>query len=150
MHQPTFRVQQIDHVELFVPDRYQAAQWYERVLGLQIVRECEAWAADGGPLMISSDDGNTKLALFEGQPAPAPPNAAFRRVAFKVTGHGFGEFLSRLPELALVDARRRPVTAEAVVDHQRAYSIYFCDPHGHLLEVTTYDYDVVSALLAAR
>ena len=26
---PSFKVEQIDHVELFVPDRYAAARWYE-------------------------------------------------------------------------------------------------------------------------
>ena len=62
-----FRVLQIDHVELFVPDRREAADWYQRILGLEVVPEYQEWAAvPGGPLMISSDDGNTKLALFEG------------------------------------------------------------------------------------
>ena len=142
-----FKVLQIDHVELFVPDRYEAAQWYEHSLGLQIVPECEPWAVDGGPLMISSDGGSTKLALFEGRPEPASQAMAFRRVAFRVTADGFAEFLRRLPELRLVDARRRAVTADSVVDHQQAYSIYFDDPYGHQLEVTTYDYDDTSALL---
>ena len=59
-----FKVLQIDHVELFVPERYEAARWYERTLGLQVVPECEPWAVDGGPLMISSDGGSTKLALL--------------------------------------------------------------------------------------
>ena len=142
-----FKVLQIDHVELFVPDRYEAARWYEHALGLQIVRECEPWAVEGGPLMISSDGGNTKLALFEGQPAPSTPTMAFRRVAFRVTGSGFAEFLRRLPELALVDATRGPVTINGVVDHRQAFSIYFDDPYGHQLEVTTYDYDDVSQRL---
>lgn len=35
----TFRVEQIDHVELYVPDRYQAADWYHSVLGLEIVTD---------------------------------------------------------------------------------------------------------------
>jgi catechol 2,3-dioxygenase-like lactoylglutathione lyase family enzyme len=146
-----FKVLQIDHVELFVPDRYEAAQWYERTLGLQIVREFEPWAVEGGPLMISSDDASTKLALFEGQPAPAPAGltSAFHRVAFRVTAGGFAEFIRRLPDLALKDARQRPVTIESVVDHRQAYSIYFDDPFGHLLEVTTYDYDETSAWLAS-
>ena len=143
-----FTVLQIDHVELFVPDRYEAARWYKDVLGLQIVAGYEGWAAGGGPLMISSDGGSSKLALFEGQPTPAPQTAAFRRVAFRVTGDGFAEFVGRLPELALTSDRRRPVTAGSVVDHQQAYSIYFLDPYGHLLEVTTYDYEKTSALLA--
>ena len=32
-----FQVDQIDHIELFVPDRYAAAAWYHKVLGLQVV-----------------------------------------------------------------------------------------------------------------
>ena len=101
-----FKVQQIDHVELFVPERYEAARWYERTLGLQVVPECEPWAVDGGPLMISSDDGSTKLALFTGQPGPGGSKDAFYRVAFRVTGGGFAEFLRRLPELGLTNSRR--------------------------------------------
>ena len=145
-----FRVLQIDHVELFVPDRYEAAKWYDRVLGLQIVPECEPWAAGGGPLMISSDGGSTKLALFEGQPATSAQTAAFRRVAFRVKADGFAEFLRRLPDLALTNSKQQPVTADSVVDHQQAYSIYFDDPWGHLLEVTTYDYDETAAWLASK
>ena len=145
-----FKVLQIDHVELFVPDRYEAARWYERTLGLQIVPECEPWAVDGGPLMISSDYGSTKLALFEGRVSPATSalTPAFHRVAFRVTAEGFADFLRRLPALALVDSRKRPVTSQAVVDHRQAYSIYFDDPYGHLLEVTTYEYNGTTALLA--
>ena len=144
-----FRVQQIDHVELFVPDRYEAARWYERVLGLQIVPGFEAWATGrGGPVMISSDDGSTKLALFEGTPAAAPFTAAFVRVAFRVTGDGFDDFLRRLPELRLVDAKQQPVTPKSVVDHKQSYSIYFSDPYGHLLEVTTYDYEETTVALS--
>jgi catechol 2,3-dioxygenase-like lactoylglutathione lyase family enzyme len=136
-----FRVQQIDHVELFVPDRYEAARWYERMLGLRIVPEYESWANGGGPLMISTDEGGTKLALFEGTTTPAERRTpAFHRVAFRVTAAGFNEFLSRLPELRLTGARGQPVTRKSVVDHQKAYSIYFSDPYGHLLELTTYDY----------
>lgn len=144
-----FRVLQIDHVELFVPDRYAAARWYEQVLGLRIVPESKQWADDGGPLMISSDEGSTKLALFEGQPTSALPTAAFRRVAFRVTAQGFADFLRRLPELALLDSREQPLTPRSVVDHQQAYSIYFSDPDGHLLEVTTYDYDEASGVIAS-
>jgi catechol 2,3-dioxygenase-like lactoylglutathione lyase family enzyme len=145
-----FKVVQIDHVELFVPDRYEAARWYERSLGLRIVPECEMWAAGGGPLMISSDEGSTKLALFEGTPDAASPTAAFRRVAFRVTADGFAEFLRRLPELNLLDTQNRPVVRDSVVDHQQSYSIYFSDPWTHQLEVTTYEYDETSARLRSR
>ena len=32
-----FRVDQIDHVEVFVPDRREAARWYAETLGLEEV-----------------------------------------------------------------------------------------------------------------
>ena len=58
-----FKVQQIDHVEVFVPDRGAAAKWYSEVFGLEILGDFGDWAkAPGGPLMLSSD-GGSKLAL---------------------------------------------------------------------------------------
>ena len=144
-----FRVLQIDHVELFVPDRYEAAAWYERVLGLSILADCEPWAADPrGPLMISSDGGGTKLALFSGEPQASRPTAGFHRVAFRVGAAGFLACLRRLGELQASDDRARPITLHSAVDHEHAYSVYFCDPYGHRLEVTTYEYEETSAALA--
>ena len=98
--------------------------------------------------MISSDGGVTKLALFTGQPQGARETSGFHRVAFAVGARAFLAFLDRLPTLQLQDHQARPVHADAVVDHQQAYSIYFADPYGHRLEVTTYDYDAVRAALA--
>ena len=144
----TYRVLQIDHVELFVPDRHEAAGWYQRMLGLEIVPEYQDWAADpGGPLMISSDDGDTKLALFKGQPQASRSTAGFHRVAFRVSAGDFMEFLQRLRDRQLKDDRDRPVTSDSVVDHEKAYSVYFSDPYGHRLEVTTYEYEVTRAAL---
>ena len=145
---PTFRVSQIDHVELFVSDRHEAATWYERVLGLAVLPAYEDWATDPhGPLMISSDDGNTKLALFEGHPHGSSDTAGFQLVAFRVPGSAFVEFLRRLSEVPVSDGKGDRLTPAAVVDHEKAYSIYFNDPYGHQLEVTTYEYDVTRRLL---
>jgi len=143
-----FRVLQIDHVELFVPDRYEASTWYQRVLGLEIVPAYQEWADDPrGPLMISSDDGSTKLALFEGQPQESRTTAGFHLVAFRVDGSGFLAFLRRLGELQLNDQKDRALTSNSVVDHEKAFSIYFTDPYGHHLEVTTYDHEETRAAL---
>lgn len=144
----TFRVSQIDHVELFVPDRHKAADWYQRILGLEIVPEYQQWAKDsGGPLMIASHEGSTKLALFEGPPQELRPTAGFHRVAFRVPSDGFMDFLQRLPDLQLKDHQGRPVTSDSVFDHEKAYSVYFSDPYGHRLEITTYDYEATRAAL---
>jgi len=148
-HGRSFRVLQIDHVELFVPDRVEAAEWYRRVLGLEILPEFRFWADDpGGPLMVSSDGGSTKLALFEGQSQGARPTAGFHLVAFRVDANGFIEFVERLNELSLRDHRDRVVTRALVADHRKAFSIYFSDPYGHRLELTTYEHERVRTALA--
>jgi catechol 2,3-dioxygenase-like lactoylglutathione lyase family enzyme len=140
----------IDHVELFVPDRDEAAGWYQRVLGLTIIEPYRQWADNPhGPLMISSDDGRTKLALFTGQPQGTQQTAGFHRVAFRVDADGFLAFLRRLPSLQLSEPQRGTVSVESAVDHQQAFSIYFSDPYGHRLEVTTYDHAAVRAALPA-
>ena len=140
----TFRVLQIDHVELFVPDRHEAADWYRRILGLHVVPGFEQWAANPrGPLMIATAAGGTKLALFEGQPPQSRPTAGFHLVAFRVDADGFIAFVRRLDDHPVRDHQGRPVAADAVVDHDVAYSIYFCDPYGHHLEITTYEHDAV-------
>jgi len=146
-----FRVEQIDHVELFVLDRYAAAKWYERVLGLSICEDYEHWADDpGGPLMISSDHGSTKLALFEGEPQEGRETAGYHLVAFRVDAASFVRFLDRLESLHLTDHRGATVTRDDVADHGAARSIYFTDPHGHRLELTTYDVDALALLLNGR
>lgn len=132
-----------------MPDRHHAAEWYQRVLGLEIVAEHRHWADDPrGPLMISSDAGSTKLALFQGDPQAGRPTAGFHRVAFSVSAIGFRAFVARLADLELTDHNHQPVTADSVVDHDQAFSIYFSDPSGHRLEVTTYEHEAVRAELA--
>ena len=146
----TFRVDQIDHVEFFVPDRHVAAAWYERVLGLEVLPGFEHWSDDPrGPLMISPDGGNTKLALFTGTPQGERETAGFHLVAFRVGAEAFVEFLRLLSHLALIDHHNRTVTADLVADHDSAFSLYFNDPYGHRLELTTYDYKETKAALVS-
>jgi len=46
----TFRVHQLDYVELFVPNRHEAVGWYRQVLGLEILSEYEE--TDTGLMML--------------------------------------------------------------------------------------------------
>lgn len=79
MNSESFRVLQIDHVELFVPDRQAAAAWYERVLGLVPVPKATQWAEDPeGPLMISPGRRKDDAGAF---PGDASRRAAHGRVS---------------------------------------------------------------------
>jgi catechol 2,3-dioxygenase-like lactoylglutathione lyase family enzyme len=140
-----FRVEQLDHIHVFVPDQYEAAAWYKRILGLEILSDYEDWATGGGPLTISSDDGNTSLALF--QKGPERAGESKRTVAFRVDGDGFMTFLARLERHELQDAQGERVTIKDIEDHGKSFSIYFCDPYGNPYELTTYEYRYVSARL---
>lgn len=139
-----FRVKQIDHVELFVPDQYEAAAWYQKTFGLEVLPDYEYWA-ENGPLMISSDEGNTMLALFKGEPRDCKSRGAFKRVAFRVEGEGFVNFSKRLADYPVYAPDGRLVHTLEVIDHDLAYSVYFCDPYGNHFEVTTYDIQYVQS-----
>ena len=145
----SFKVDQIDHVELFVPDRYVAARWYEQALGLRILPEHEHWAGPGGPLMISSDGGHTMLALFEGESRGSRPTAGHHRVAFRVSGAGFLQFLDHVREVPVYSESGEPVSSLCPVDHGKAFSVYFCDRYGNRFEVTSYEYQHVKKGLAS-
>lgn len=149
MKSSNFKVEQIDHVELFVPDRYEAAQWFERTLGLKVLKEYEPWAVPGGPLMISSDGGKTKLALFEGRARGSRPTAGHHRVAFRAGGESFLQFLENVKLLPVFDEDGKECRELRVVDHAQAFSVYFCDRYGNRFEVTCYDHGFVRQKLDA-
>ena len=96
----------------------------------------EHWAAHpDGPLMVSPDGGRTKLALFAGAPQGHRETAGFHRVAFRLGASEWASFAARISELRLEEDKR----PARVVDHTGARSVYFTDPYGHRLKVTTYD-----------
>lgn len=135
-----FRVLGIDHVHVEVADRETAADWYRRVLGLVRDPAFDDWAADPmGPMMLSTPAGEPVLALFA---RDAKPSSRDSTVAFRVSGPAFRSFLGRLPSLGLVHRSGRPLAGDDVVDHGLSRSIYFPDPDGNPIEITTYDTEV--------
>ncbi len=145
----TFRVQHIDHVELFVPDFEAALEWYREVLGLVPVEKARVWAEAGEPHMISSDGGKTMLALFRGAGPGEREYVGHIRVAFRVDAAGFMDFLNHIERVAVKNRHGDPLTRDQVIDHDLAWSIYFRDPWGNPYEVTSYDYAEIQHVLAS-
>jgi hypothetical protein len=71
--------------------------------------------------------------LFEGAQTNTTTQDGFRRVAFRVSGAEFVAFVDH--------GRRLGLLPMAVQDHKTTISVYFSDPWGHDLEVTTGDHD---------
>jgi len=97
--------------------------------------------------MISSDSGSTKLALFKGDIEGSRIATGHKRVAFRISGAGFMEFIARLKTYNIIGGSGELLTAGDVVDHEKSFSIYFIDPYECNYEITTYDYAFVAARL---
>jgi catechol 2,3-dioxygenase-like lactoylglutathione lyase family enzyme len=124
------KVQGIDHVALAVRDLERSIRWYGDVLGLER-RFADVWG--DVPAFIGA--GTTAIALFpvrdgEAQPPPGRNAIAMLHLAFRVDRAGF--------EHAKEELSRRGIAWE-LSDHQVSHSIYFNDPDGHQLEITTYE-----------
>jgi catechol 2,3-dioxygenase-like lactoylglutathione lyase family enzyme len=118
----------IDHVAIAVADVERSVDWYRDVLGME--RRHPEWGT--APAMVCA--GETCVALFgvEGKPQPPPGRdaLAMRHLAFRVDRAAF--------ERAQEELRERGIDFE-FMDHETAHSIYFTDPDGHRLEITTYE-----------
>jgi catechol 2,3-dioxygenase-like lactoylglutathione lyase family enzyme len=125
-----FNVQHIDHVALTVRDVDRSIAWYHDVLGFE-QRHQEVW----GKIPSMMFAGDTAIALFEAKgPVAAPPNsrvtAIMRHLAFRVDRSNFLAAQEKLKALGIETEFQ---------DHAIAHSIYFHDPDGYELELTTYD-----------
>ena len=125
-----FQHQGLDHIALSVSDVNRAADWYVEVLGFE--REHEGmW--DGIPVFIGK--GETAIALF-----PAKANARSTSASRdEIVILHFALRADRKNFLAAQDELRRRGIAFEFQDHAISHSIYFQDPDGHQLEITTYD-----------
>ena len=124
------KLQNIDHIHVFVPDRQEALGWYNTILGFKPIKRLMFWA-ETGPLTIGNDEGTIHIALFEGK-----PKSNRSVIAFNATGEEFIDWHKRinnvLSEVIEVD------------DHSVSFSIYFEDPYGNPYEITSYDYEILS------
>jgi len=123
----------IDHVAVGVRDIERSAKWYIEVLGFERLHE-GAW--NGVPTFIGK--GNTGIALFPASADAKSTQGSHRDI--------------RILHLAFRADRKNFITAQRELeklgikfefqDHEISHSIYFRDPDGHALEITTYDLQV--------
>jgi catechol 2,3-dioxygenase-like lactoylglutathione lyase family enzyme len=125
-----FNITALDHVAIGVADVERSCAFYARVLGFE--RLIPEW--DEPVVMGTNAMG---LAIFDHKlhPSSTPdgtelPSIRIMHIAFRVDRAG------------LDDARRELAGEDFELrfwDHGLSQSVYFRDPDGHLIELTTYD-----------
>jgi catechol 2,3-dioxygenase-like lactoylglutathione lyase family enzyme len=120
-------LEQIDHVALRCASPEASRAWYVSILGFEDVSSSQG---AGSPILLCL--GSTMLALFpQKTDAKASTNDRLWHVAFRAAT--YADFQSAQTEL-----QARGVSFQ-FQDHEMSHSIYFSDPDGILLEITTYD-----------
>lgn len=125
-----FRIQALDHVALAVRDVRRSAQWYIDVLGFK-EEHSDVW--NGVPTFVGN--GNAAIALFpvSGDATSASRDRARVRVLHLAFRADRKNFVSAQDEL-----KKRGIEFD-FQDHEVSHSIYFRDPDGHKIEITTYE-----------
>lgn len=118
----------IDHVALGVRDIERSAKWYTEVLGFERIHE-GMWG--GVPTFIGK--GDTGIALFPASHEPKLSNHREIRMLHLAFRADRENFLGAQREL-----EKRGIKFE-FQNHEISHSIYFRDPDGHQLEITTYE-----------
>ena len=121
-------LQRLDHVSLNVSDRRRSIAWYRDVLGLEQRGEPRQ---DDWPVFMG--EFGACVALFQAQvetPERQPESTGLRHVAFMVARDDLARAQERLDEHG-VEFRFE--------DHGNAHSVYFPDPDGNVIELTTYE-----------
>lgn len=119
------RLEQIDHVALRCVSPEATMEWYVRTLGFERAF-AENWS--GVPIFLRL--GSTFIALFPSRGADDQENS-ISHLAFRAAS--YADFQSAQTEL-----HAGGVSFE-FQNHDVSHSIYFRDPDGFQLEITTYD-----------
>lgn len=118
----------IDHVALLVRDMQRAIQWYQDVLGMER-RYQDVWTGKRDPVVMAI--GSVQLALF------LPAGEGF------VPVHDLNEHFALRVDHANFELTRHMLEDRTIPfklwDHKICLSLYFFDPDGNQIEVTTYE-----------
>ena len=118
------RIDSLDHVAIRVKHLEQSADWYHKMLGLKRIQPAE-WGEF--PIFMVSEDGSG-VALFPLLDHPEGAPIKVDHFAFRIDPKAFKEIQKYFDACGLKFQFQ---------DHIYFHSIYFEDPDGHTVELTT-------------
>ncbi|HEX4746755.1 MAG TPA: VOC family protein [Gaiellaceae bacterium] len=121
-------LQRLDHVSLNVSDRARSIAWYRDVLGLE---QRGGGRRDDWPVFMGAF--GACIALFQAEvvsPERQHESTGLRHIAFMVGRDEVDRAKTHLAERG-VEFRSE--------DHGNSHSVYFSDPDGNVIELTTYE-----------
>ncbi|HXG75941.1 MAG TPA: VOC family protein [Gaiellaceae bacterium] len=121
-----FRLARLDHVSLNVSDRERSIAWYRDVLGLE---QKNRPRHDDWPVFMG--ELGAALGLFQahaGGDELDPSEPGLRHVAFALGRESFERARAHLAEKGV---------GACFEDHGSSRSLYFSDPDGNVIELTT-------------
>jgi catechol 2,3-dioxygenase-like lactoylglutathione lyase family enzyme len=122
-----FQIEALDHVALHVQDLQQSIDWYQSVLGMEQRYHYQDTTGHGNPVVLCS--GDACVALFPS--SPERPVSPFQgHIAMRLTRANFEQVQAHLRQLD-IDL--------SFVHYTRCDSIYFNDPTGYQIELSTYE-----------
>lgn len=122
-----FQVEQLDHIALTVQDLERSTAWYQNILCMEVRGHYQDKTGSGRPVVLGSGSGN--IALFPAQ-AAQPPVPLQGHIAFKLNRANFEHAQAHL---------RQQGMAVDFVKYQTCHSLYFLDPDGYQIELSTFD-----------
>jgi catechol 2,3-dioxygenase-like lactoylglutathione lyase family enzyme len=122
-----FQAEQLDHIALTVQDRERSIAWYQTILGLEKRFQYRDTNGKGNPVGLCS--GSACIVLF---PAEAGQVIAPLQghIALKLSRENF--------EQAQAHLRQHGITFK-YVEYKTIHSVYFLDPDGYEIELSTYE-----------
>ncbi|QBD74904.1 VOC family protein [Ktedonosporobacter rubrisoli] len=122
-----FQIEALDHVALVARNLQQSIDWYRSVLGMEQRYQYRDETGQGNPVVMGS--GDACIALFPA--APAYPISPFNgHVAMRLNRANFEHAQEHLRSIG-INFR--------FVRYSRCDSLYFNDPSGYQIELSTYD-----------
>jgi hypothetical protein len=122
----------LQHIHLRSKNKLQLAQWYCANLGFKIIEDLESRGELGGPILITSDNGQTGLSIFTSE---KEPNNIFP--AFGTDPATFFNFHEKF-------------SAPRIYDHYHFFSFYLKDLDQNKIEICCTEYQNIKDYVSMK